>query len=79
MKTPVVNAVNCSLVVIMCLLVWWLHPNTGGESWTYRTLWEDMRELAFPSLTTASNCFTELSPAAKAFVLDRWRKWKGLP
>lgn len=42
-------------------------------------LWEDMRELAFPSLTTASNCFTELSPAAKAFVLDRWRKWKGLP
>ena len=29
MKTPVVNAVNCSLVVIMCLLVWWLHPNTG--------------------------------------------------
>ncbi len=44
-----------------------------------RTLWEDMRELAFPSLTTASNCFTELSPAAKAFVLDRWRKWKGLP
>ena len=51
---------------------------TCGESWTYRTLWEDMQELAFPVLTTASKCCTELSPAAKAFVLERWREWKGL-
>ena len=47
------------------------HPEPGN-------LWDTMEELAFPRLTTASECFQELSPEAKAFVLDRWRKWKGL-
>lgn len=49
-----------------------------GESWQYQSLWEDMEEYAFERLTTASECFTELSAEAKAFVLERWRKWKGL-
>lgn len=49
-----------------------------GKSWLYECLWEDMKEYAFDRLTTASECFTKLSPAAKAFLLDRWRKWKGL-
>ena len=41
-------------------------------------LWESMEEQAFPDLTTANECFARLSLAAKAFTLDRWRKWKGL-
>jgi hypothetical protein len=49
-----------------------------GDSYEYGTLWELMREIAFPQLTTASECFTELSAAAKARVLEEWRKWKGL-
>ena len=51
---------------------------TCGEGWTWGTLWEDMAELAFPQLTTATECFRELSPAAKKFVLDNWQRWKGL-
>ncbi len=49
-----------------------------GEGWMWMSLWEDMRELAFPVLTTATECFQELSPPAKQFVLDKWAKWKGL-
>lgn len=49
-----------------------------GEGCIYGTLWDDMREYAFERLTTASPCFLELSSEAKAVVLDRWRKWKGL-
>ena len=52
---------------------------TCGESWIWESLWDDMEELAFPELTTATECFRELSPAAKEFVLAKWRKWKGLP
>lgn len=44
----------------------------------YGQLWEEMRDYAFPGLTTASGCFTELSSATKAFALDKWREWKGL-
>ncbi len=49
-----------------------------GEGFTYGTLWDDMDEMAFPDLTTASECFKELSTPAKEFVLERWRKWKGI-
>jgi len=42
----------------------------------FGTLWEEMRDYAFPELTTASECFAKLSPQAKQFVLDRWVKWK---
>ena len=49
-----------------------------GEGWIWGQLWEDMEEMAFPKLTTATECFQELSPAAKQFVLDKWQKWKGL-
>ncbi len=41
-------------------------------------LWNSMRESAFPYLTTGTDCFRELSAAAKGFVLDKWREWKGL-
>jgi hypothetical protein len=47
-----------------------------GESWLYCSLWDDMREIAFPVLTTASKCFAKLSVHAKAFVLRRWNEWK---
>ncbi len=50
-----------------------------GESVTHGSLWEDMRDYAFPDLTTASECFTELSAVNKARVLKAWREWKGLP
>ena len=49
-----------------------------GQGFCYTTLWESMQEIAFPQLTTASKCFTKLSPKAKAFVMQCWRKWKGL-
>jgi hypothetical protein len=51
---------------------------TCGNSWYYGKLWEEMQEYAFDRLTTASPCFMKLGPEAKAFVLERWRKWKGL-
>jgi hypothetical protein len=51
---------------------------TCGESYFHLGLWEDMREIAFPELTTATDCFQELSPLAKQFVLTRWAEWKGL-
>jgi len=51
---------------------------TCGKGFYFETLWEDMADYAFERLTTASECFTQLSPAAKAFVLERWRNWKGL-
>lgn len=49
-----------------------------GEGFVHTQLWEDMAELAFPELTTATECFRELSTAAKAYVLERWQEWKGL-
>jgi uncharacterized protein with PIN domain len=49
-----------------------------GEAVSHGNLWEDMREIAFERLTTASECFTQLSAAAKAKVLTKWQEWKGL-
>jgi hypothetical protein len=51
---------------------------TCGNGWMFESLWNDMEEYAFDRLTTASPCFTKLSPEAKKFVLARWREWKGL-
>lgn len=48
----------------------------GGHA--FGTLWEMMADQAFESLTTASPCFSALSPSAKEAVMDRWRAWKGL-
>lgn len=49
-----------------------------GDGFLFETLWDEMRDYAFPELTTASECFTQLSAAAKERVLAEWRKWKGL-
>jgi hypothetical protein len=49
-----------------------------GEGFVFESLWENMHEIAFPELTTASECFRELSAAEKERVMDEWRKWKGL-
>ena len=49
-----------------------------GGGYQLGTLWEDMQEEAFPRLTTASECFRELSPGAKACVMEKWIVWKGL-
>lgn len=51
---------------------------TCGEGFTFTNLWDDMREYAFPELTTASECFRELSAVAKGRVLEEWRKFRGL-
>lgn len=51
---------------------------TCGRGYEFGRLWEDMADQAFPELTTASECFTELSAEAKTVVLERWRAWKGL-
>ena len=47
-----------------------------GEGYVHGRLWENMTEVAFPQLTTATDCFRELSSEGKAFLLDKWRKWK---
>jgi hypothetical protein len=35
-----------------------------------------MTQVAFPELTTATDCFQDLSAKAKEFVLAKWREWK---
>jgi hypothetical protein len=47
-----------------------------GGSWMFTTIWDEMTEYVFPELTTANKCFAKLSAAAKASLLERWRKWK---
>ena len=40
-------------------------------------LWEEMRDYAFPELTTT--CFDRLTtPEAKGYLRDRWIEWKGI-
>lgn len=40
-------------------------------------LWEEIEEYLFPEMNTG--CLSKLTTAkAKAFLMDRWRKWKGL-
>lgn len=51
---------------------------TCGGTYEFGRLWRDMKDEVFPRLTTASECFTALSPESKAIVMDRWRAWKGL-
>lgn len=52
----------------------------GG--WQFEQVWEDLAEYIFAELTIAcldgNDDKPALSPAAKAKVLARWRKWKGL-
>lgn len=49
---------------------------TCGKGFMFESLWEDMEEYVFPVLTTATKCFQKLSADSKAFLLDRWQKWK---
>lgn len=40
-------------------------------------LWSDIQEQMFPTITTA--CYEKLAtPEAKAYLRERWMKWKGL-
>lgn len=48
----------------------------GGE--LVGNMWDEMQDYVLPELTTANQCFQKLSPAAKEFLLAKWRKWKGL-
>ena len=44
----------------------------------FGNLWGEIEEYVFPALTTG--CLAKLQTAsAKAYLLERWRKWKGLP
>lgn len=49
-----------------------------GEGFYYGQLWDAMDEMGFENLTTASECFRELTTPSKEFLLRRWRIWKGL-
>lgn len=49
-----------------------------GQWPAFGDLWNSMGDGAFPSLTTATECFRLCSPAAKERVLGEWRLWKGL-
>lgn len=51
---------------------------TCGKSWVFEWLWEDMRDMVFPVLTTATKCLQKLSARNKARVIEEWQKWKGL-
>ena len=50
----------------------------GEDPPYFGELWPTMRGMAFDSLTTASECFIQLSTAGKEKALAEWRKWKGL-
>lgn len=63
---------------LLCAEIRSVFTCAGGASPIYGGLWAEMREYAFPELTTAGECFRELSPGAKEFVLEKWRMWKGL-
>ena len=57
--------------------VFYCHQDGGG--WIFTTLWEQMQDQeVFERLTTASPCFQQLTPPAKAALMDRWRRAKGL-
>lgn len=47
-----------------------------GQDRLFTALWDDMKELVFPELTTANKCFLKLSAKSKAFLLKRWNEWK---
>ena len=43
----------------------------------FGNLWGEIEDYVFPALTTG--CLAKLQTAsAKAYLLERWRKWKGL-
>lgn len=42
----------------------------------YGELWEEMREYAFPALTTG--CLQKLDPQYRGELIQRWQRWKGL-
>ena len=48
-----------------------------GSTEPFGNLWELLEE-NFSDLTMAGECWDELTAPAKAKLLDRWRKWKGL-
>lgn len=49
---------------------------TCGNGFLYGALWSDIREVS-DQLTTA--CFNKITRAsAKAYLVERWRQWKGL-
>lgn len=48
-----------------------------GEPRSLGTLWEDVCEAVFPVMTTG--CLQKIETAsAKAYLLERWRAWKGI-
>jgi predicted RNA-binding protein with PUA-like domain len=49
-----------------------------GEAVSHGDLWEQMREHAFPDLTTGSECFRELTTSNRVRVILKWQQWKGL-
>jgi hypothetical protein len=47
-----------------------------GQSWMFGGLWEDIDQI-WPEITTA--CLNRIETAsAKAYLVERWRIWKGL-
>lgn len=51
------------------------HVFSCGSGWTFETLWEDL-EYVFDRLTVRSPCFNALSMEARAYLTERWWKWK---
>ena len=49
-----------------------------GKGRMFGILWEEMRDLAFPNLTTNSPCFRELSVPSRIALIAKWQEWKGL-
>jgi hypothetical protein len=48
-----------------------------GNGFYYECLWEEMRDYVFPEMTTG--CLNRLKTSvAKQFLIERWKKWKGL-
>lgn len=46
------------------------------DGWVYGELWEGMAEQAFPDLKMSGECWDQLTPQSKAFLLRQWQEWK---
>jgi hypothetical protein len=47
-----------------------------GGSVAYGELWQEMRDYAFPAMTTG--CLQKLQPEHRGELVRKWQQWKGL-
>ncbi len=61
-----------------CLPCVEIRGHFSDGSWVFGSVWEDLQECFFPTMTAGGPCMEGLSAAAKGKLFAEWRKWKGL-